>query len=87
MPLALWTVGDLMGRALKNIGNLLAMPYGCGEQNMLLFAPNIYILQYLESSGQLTPEIKERANTFLEGGEEICYEIKDYCVLMHLTEQ
>ncbi|XP_067221217.1 alpha-2-macroglobulin-like protein 1 [Chanodichthys erythropterus] len=61
-------LGDLMGRALRNIGDLLAMPYGCGEQNMLLFAPNIYILQYLESSGQLTPEIKARAKTFLESG-------------------
>ncbi|XP_051965892.1 alpha-2-macroglobulin-like protein 1 [Xyrauchen texanus] len=61
-------LGDLMGRALKNIANLLAMPYGCGEQNMLLFAPNIYILQYLESSGQLTPEIKGKAITFLENG-------------------
>lgn len=72
-------LGDLMGRALKNIGNLLAMPYGCGEQNMLLFAPNIYILQYLESSGQLTPEIKERANTFLEGGyqRELTYQHYD----------
>ncbi|XP_016122154.1 alpha-2-macroglobulin-P-like, partial [Sinocyclocheilus grahami] len=59
-------LGDLMSSALRNIGDLLAMPYGCGEQNMLLFAPNIYILQYLESSGQLTPEIKNRAMTFLE---------------------
>ncbi|XP_043115190.1 alpha-2-macroglobulin-like protein 1 [Puntigrus tetrazona] len=61
-------MGDLMGRALRNIADLLAMPYGCGEQNMLLFAPNIYILQYLESSGQLTPEIKNRAVTFLQSG-------------------
>ncbi|XP_051962766.1 alpha-2-macroglobulin-like [Xyrauchen texanus] len=61
-------LGDLMGRALKNLANLLAMPYGCGEQNMLLFAPNIYILQYLESSGQLTPEIKDKAKTFQESG-------------------
>lgn len=60
-----------MGRSLKNIGDLLAMPYGCGEQNMLLFAPNIYILQYLESSGQLTTEIKNRAITFLESGEKL----------------
>ncbi len=67
----LLTIGDLMCRALKNIGDLLAMPYGCGEQNMLLFAPNIYILQYLESSGQLTPEIKNRAITFLESGEKL----------------
>uniref|UniRef100_A0A672L3U8 Alpha-2-macroglobulin-like protein 1 n=1 Tax=Sinocyclocheilus grahami TaxID=75366 RepID=A0A672L3U8_SINGR len=66
--LAVWSVGDLMSSALRNIGDLLAMPYGCGEQNMLLFAPNIYILQYLESSGQLTPQIKDRAITFLESG-------------------
>ncbi|XP_056099216.1 alpha-2-macroglobulin-like protein 1 [Rhinichthys klamathensis goyatoka] len=72
-------LGDLMGRALKNIGNLLAMPTGCGEQNMLLFAPNIYILQYLESSGQLTPEIKGRAITFLESGyqRELTYQHYD----------
>ncbi|KAK2881192.1 hypothetical protein Q8A67_018460 [Cirrhinus molitorella] len=72
-------LGDLMGRALKNIGDLLAMPYGCGEQNMLRFAPNIYILQYLESSGQLTPEIKNRAITFLESGyqRELTYKHDD----------
>uniref|UniRef100_A0A8C1BRN9 Uncharacterized protein n=1 Tax=Cyprinus carpio carpio TaxID=630221 RepID=A0A8C1BRN9_CYPCA len=72
-------LGDLMGRALKNIGDLLAMPYGCGEQNMLRFAPNIYILQYLESSGQLTPEIKDQAITFLESGyqRELTYKHDD----------
>ncbi|XP_043114430.1 alpha-2-macroglobulin-like protein 1 [Puntigrus tetrazona] len=72
-------LGDLMGRALRNIADLLAMPYGCGEQNMLLFAPNIYILQYLESSGQLTPEIKNRAVTFLQSGyqKELTYKHDD----------
>uniref|UniRef100_A0A673NJM8 Alpha-2-macroglobulin-like protein 1 n=1 Tax=Sinocyclocheilus rhinocerous TaxID=307959 RepID=A0A673NJM8_9TELE len=77
--LAVWSVGDLMGRALRNIGDLLAMPYGCGEQNMLLFAPNIYILQYLESSRQLTPQIKDRAITFLESGyqRELTYKHDD----------
>uniref|UniRef100_A0A8C2HYT3 Alpha-2-macroglobulin-like 1 n=1 Tax=Cyprinus carpio TaxID=7962 RepID=A0A8C2HYT3_CYPCA len=77
--MAIWFVGDLMGRALRNIGDLLAMPYGCGEQNMLLFAPNIYILQYLENSGQLTPQIKDRAITFLESGyqRELTYKHDD----------
>ncbi|OCT69761.1 hypothetical protein XELAEV_18036685mg [Xenopus laevis] len=27
-------LGDLMGTALQNLDRLLAMPYGCGEQNM-----------------------------------------------------
>lgn len=58
-----------MGRALRNVGNLLAMPTGCGEQNMLQFAPNVYILEYLQSTYQLTTEIKEKAVVFLQGGE------------------
>ncbi|XP_061104106.1 alpha-2-macroglobulin-like isoform X1 [Conger conger] len=61
-------LGDLMGRAMKNLDSLLAMPYGCGEQNMLLFAPNIYILRYLETTEQLTSKIKNKAITFLESG-------------------
>ncbi|XP_058246392.1 alpha-2-macroglobulin-like protein 1 [Hemibagrus wyckioides] len=61
-------LGDLMGRALQNLASLLAMPYGCGEQNMLRFAPNIFILQYLESTSQLTPQILSTAQTYLVTG-------------------
>uniref|UniRef100_A0A8B9L5Q4 Alpha-2-macroglobulin domain-containing protein n=1 Tax=Astyanax mexicanus TaxID=7994 RepID=A0A8B9L5Q4_ASTMX len=77
--LHLLSTGDLMGRALKNLQSLLAMPYGCGEQNMLLFAPNIFILLYLESSGQLTPEIRSKATTFLVSGyqRELIYKHDD----------
>lgn len=57
-----------MGRAMKNLDKLLAMPYGCGEQNMVLFAPNIFILNYLKSTGQLTPDVQEKATLFLESG-------------------
>jgi len=61
-------LGDILGRALKNLDGLLQMPYGCGEQNMALLAPNIYILQYLKNTGQLTPAIKEKSNNFLTSG-------------------
>ncbi|KAG7484016.1 hypothetical protein MATL_G00044700 [Megalops atlanticus] len=72
-------LGDLMGRAMRNLDGLLAMPYGCGEQNMLRFAPNIFILRYLESTGQLTPEIRAKAITFLESGyqRELNYKHRD----------
>lgn len=60
--------GDIMGRAMKNVDNLLRMPYGCGEQNMALLAPNIYILQYLKNTDQLTPAIKEKSDRFLTSG-------------------
>ncbi|NXX57171.1 OVOS protein, partial [Scopus umbretta] len=51
-------VGDILGTALRNMENLLHMPYGCGEQNMALFTPNIYALDYLNKTGQLTEEIR-----------------------------
>ncbi|KAJ7399911.1 alpha-2-macroglobulin-like protein 1 [Pitangus sulphuratus] len=60
--------GDLMGMALQNLDNLVQMPHGCGEQNMVLFAPIVYVLQYLEKTRQLTPEIRERATGFLRNG-------------------
>ncbi|NWS75316.1 A2ML1 protein, partial [Crotophaga sulcirostris] len=61
-------LGDLMGTALHNLDRLVQMPHGCGEQNMVLFAPIVYVLQYLEKTRQLTPEIKERATGFLRNG-------------------
>lgn len=72
-------LGDLMGRAMKNLDKLLAMPYGCGEQNMVLFAPNIFILNYLKSTGQLTKEIQDKATRFLESGyqRELTYKHND----------
>uniref|UniRef100_A0A667YWP9 Alpha-2-macroglobulin-like protein 1 n=1 Tax=Myripristis murdjan TaxID=586833 RepID=A0A667YWP9_9TELE len=72
-------LGDLMGRAMQNLDRLLAMPYGCGEQNMVLFAPNIFILNYLKSTGQLTKEIQDRATRFLESGyqRELTYKHDD----------
>uniref|UniRef100_A0A8C5FT84 Alpha-2-macroglobulin-like n=1 Tax=Gadus morhua TaxID=8049 RepID=A0A8C5FT84_GADMO len=61
-------LGDILGRALKNLDGLLSMPYGCGEQNMALLAPNIYILEYLTNTQQITSKIKARATNFLTSG-------------------
>uniref|UniRef100_A0A8C3HLK8 Alpha-macroglobulin-like TED domain-containing protein n=1 Tax=Chrysemys picta bellii TaxID=8478 RepID=A0A8C3HLK8_CHRPI len=60
--------GDIMGSALQNLDRLVQMPSGCGEQNMVLFAPIIYVLQYLEKTGQLSEELKTRAVGFLQTG-------------------
>ncbi|XP_053410606.1 alpha-2-macroglobulin-like protein 1 [Nycticebus coucang] len=61
-------LGDIMGTALQNLDSLVQMPTGCGEQNMVLFAPIIYVLQYLEKAGLLTEDIRSRAVGFLEIG-------------------
>uniref|UniRef100_A0A4W5QFR3 Alpha-2-macroglobulin-like n=1 Tax=Hucho hucho TaxID=62062 RepID=A0A4W5QFR3_9TELE len=66
--ISLSVLGDILGRALKNLDGLLQMPYGCGEQNMALLAPNIYILEYLRNTEQLTPAIRDKATKFLTSG-------------------
>jgi CD109 antigen len=44
------------------------MPFGCGEQNMIMFAPDAFILKYLEGTNQIKPEIMAKAETFLITG-------------------
>uniref|UniRef100_A0A8C8SMX5 Alpha-2-macroglobulin n=1 Tax=Pelusios castaneus TaxID=367368 RepID=A0A8C8SMX5_9SAUR len=62
--------GDILGTAMQNLHQLLQMPFGCGEQNMALFAPNIYILDYLNKTEQLSEEIKSKAIGYLVSGED-----------------
>ncbi|XP_071825339.1 C3 and PZP-like alpha-2-macroglobulin domain-containing protein 8 isoform X2 [Apostichopus japonicus] len=61
-------LADVMGPTLTNLQKLIRLPFGCGEQNMIHFAPNIYVMSYLERTGQLTPEIKSEATGFLVQG-------------------
>ena len=43
-------MGDILGSTITNIDQLVRMPSGCGEQNMINFVPNILVLRYLEVS-------------------------------------
>ncbi|XP_038175201.2 LOW QUALITY PROTEIN: alpha-2-macroglobulin [Arvicola amphibius] len=61
-------LGDILGSAMQNTQDLLRMPYGCGEQNMVLFAPNIYVLDYLNETQQLTQKVKDKAIDYLNMG-------------------
>ncbi|XP_017876968.1 CD109 antigen-like isoform X2 [Ceratina calcarata] len=61
-------VGDILGPSILNIANLIKMPSGCGEQNMLNFVPNIMILNYLKNTNQLTQAIQGKALRYMEIG-------------------
>ncbi|ETE59192.1 Alpha-2-macroglobulin-like protein 1, partial [Ophiophagus hannah] len=60
--------GDITGAALENIDQLLQMPFGCGEQNMIKFVPNIVVLQYLEETNQVTRELRNPAIEHMKSG-------------------
>lgn len=72
-------VGDLLGPTIKNIHELVRMPYGCGEQNMVNFVPNILVLKYLKTIDRDMPAITEKAKKFLEIGyqRELTYKHND----------
>lgn len=61
-------LGDILGSAMQNLQSLLRMPFGCGEQNMALFTPTVYVLDYLGLTEQLTEEIKSKAIGYLTQG-------------------
>ncbi|XP_030765290.1 CD109 antigen [Sitophilus oryzae] len=60
------TVGNLLGTAMIHLDNLIRLPTGCSEQNLVHLMPNIIILQYLKNTQQLTPTIENEAIANLE---------------------
>lgn len=72
-------VGDLLGPTIKNLDNLVRMPYGCGEQNMVNFVPNILVVKYLEVTNRRMPSVVAKAKKFMEVGyqRELSYKHDD----------
>nr|XP_055095106.1 C3 and PZP-like alpha-2-macroglobulin domain-containing protein 8 [Symphalangus syndactylus] len=61
-------IGDVMGPTLNHLNNLLRLPFGCGEQNMIHFAPNVFVLKYLQKTQQLSPEVERQTTDYLVQG-------------------
>ena len=68
LTISLYT-GDVMGPAMSGLDKLIRLPTGCGEQNMLNFAPNIFVMQYLTHTGQTGGEIEAKAKEFMTTGQ------------------
>ncbi|KAJ7341665.1 hypothetical protein JRQ81_006104 [Phrynocephalus forsythii] len=72
-------IGDILGPSITGMESLIKMPYGCGEQNMINFAPNIYVLHYLSKTGNLQSSIKSKAMSYMREGyqRELLYQRDD----------
>ncbi len=57
-----------VAQSMNGVSDLLGMPYGCGEQNMIFLAPDIEILKYLREIGELAPEVRAEAENFINVG-------------------
>lgn len=63
---------------MNKLDSLVQMPLGCGEQNMIHFAPSVYVLQYLDKSNQDNKEIRSRALGYMMEGKLPSYESLTY---------
>ncbi len=55
-------------QTIEGLEGLIQMPFGCGEQNMIVFAPDVFITKYLSESGQLKSEIMAKAEKLMITG-------------------
>jgi CD109 antigen len=71
--------GNYLTQTMEGLESLIKMPYGCGEQNMLLFAPNVYVSQYLRETNQSKPSIQAKAESLMVTGyqRELTYQRND----------
>ncbi|KAK3730060.1 hypothetical protein QZH41_009569, partial [Actinostola sp. cb2023] len=81
---SIYLTGNLIGPVVTNLikgglDNILRMPLGCGEQNMIYLAPNVYVLEYLTNTKQVTSDVEARAYRFIQQGyqQELGFRRKD----------
>jgi CD109 antigen len=61
---------SFLAQTMDGLDSLIQMPFGCGEQNMIIFAPDVYITRYLnqQNNGQIKPEILAKAQKLMLTG-------------------
>ncbi|XP_025086510.1 CD109 antigen-like [Pomacea canaliculata] len=71
--------GNLLVPVISNLEKLLRLPTGCGEQNMILFAPNVFLINYLQRTNTYTTALGAQAQNFMLTGyqKELTFQRKD----------
>ncbi|XP_076341788.1 alpha-2-macroglobulin-like protein 1 [Tachypleus tridentatus] len=72
--------GDIMSSIIDSLSRLIRLPTGCGEQNMVKFVPNIFVLQYLTVTGNLKKDVQDKLLENLKTGylQELKYRHSDF---------
>lgn len=71
--------GNILSQTIQGLDGLLQMPFGCGEQNMINFAPDVFISRYLKATNQLKTEVMAKAELLMLTGyqRELTYRRSD----------
>lgn len=67
------SLGNLLGPVVNTtieggLEKFFRQPTGCGEQTMIYLAPNVYVLEYLMNTNQLSGANEENAYGFIQSG-------------------
>jgi len=58
----------MFSQVLEGLDSILRMPSGCFEQTSSATYPNVMVLDYMMSTGQVTPEIELKARGYISQG-------------------
>ena len=67
----------VLSQVVEGLDNILRMPGGCFEQTSSTTYPNILVLDYMKTTGKITPEVQMKAETFINAGYQrlVAYEV------------
>ena len=58
----------IMSQVIEGLDSILRMPNGCFEQTSSATYPNIMVLDYMKTTGKITPEIRMKAEGYINQG-------------------
>jgi len=58
----------IFSQAVEGLDAMLQMPFGCFEQTSAMTYPNILVLDYMKATNQVTPEIRMKAEGYINTG-------------------
>lgn len=68
----------IFSQAVEGLDSILRMPFGCFEQTTSVTYPNVLVLDYMQTTRQVTPEIQMKAEGFINHGYQrlLSYEVQ-----------
>ena len=68
----------LFSQVVEGLDSMLQMPFGCFEQTSSVTYPNVLAVEYMRTTGQITPEILMKAEGFISAGYQrlLSYEVE-----------
>ena len=68
----------IFSQIVEGLDSILQMPYGCFEQTSSATYPNVLVLDYMKSVNKISPEIRMKAEGFINTGYQrlVSYEVK-----------